>query len=550
MRNQIIRNIILIIVLIPLIAYSQTKHRFFVNKINLPIDNKGIIGSVNIQDPDPFINGAGGKFDESVFLFSSGFFLSGYANGIPFSNTISEASIDYHPGIVGSTPEDSLNIIYVVKNTDSPFSSSWQKWKDAVSLGADFYDGDGNGIYNPKDKNFNGTWDLNEDMPPLIGDEIAWCIYNDGVPASLRRYGVEPLGIEIQQTLFASSNPELENVVFIKYKITNTGLVDDVLDTVFFSPWDDTDIGQADDDFGGCDTILNSVFTYNLKDDSQYGINPPAVFTTFVQGPLSNTANMNDTAFIKNGVILGEQNITGYKNLGLYSFTGYAKNAPTQHVPTSIEYVWNYINALDGEGNELEPCDTLYGQVHGNVDCSKVNQLFWFSGDPVDTSGWLDRIAMDDRKFSSIGPFILEKSKPVEIILALVVGRGMDELNSITAARETVQKVFNEYKTNFAALTFSAPKPTKPVTDYILHQNYPNPFNPTTTIRYDIPQDGFVNLEIFDVIGQKVKTLLNQFMQEDRYEIEFSGNGLSSGIYLYKLKVNDFTQTKKMILLR
>lgn len=550
MRNQRIKNIIFIFILFSWLVYPQTQYCFFVNKINLPIDNKGIIGSVNIQDPDPFIDGAGGKFDESVFLFSSGFFLSGFENGKAFSNTVSEASIDYQPGKVGSNPLDSLNNIYVVKNIDPPFSTSWQKWKDAVSLGADFYDGDADGIYNPKDKNFNGTWDLNEDMPPLIGDEIAWCIYNDGVPASLRRYGVEPIGIEIQQTLFASNNLDLKNVIFIKYKITNTGLVDDVLDSVFFSSWDDTDIGEPINDLGGCDTMLNSVFTYNFNDDSFYGTNPPAVFTTVLQGPLSNTTNINDTAFIKNGVILGEQNIIGYKNLGIYSFTGYAKNAPTQHAPTSVEYVWNYIKALDGEGNALNPCDTGYGKVYGNVDCNNINPLFWFSGDPLTQNGWLDNLAMDDRKFSSIGPFILEKSKPIEIILALVVGRGIDELNSITAARENVQKVFNEYKTNFESLTYSAPNPLDPSNNYILYQNYPNPFNPFTNIRFEIVHDGFVTLEIFDLLGQNVKTLLNLFMQADRYEIEFSGNGLSSGVYFYKLQVGDFVQIKKMILLR
>jgi cyclophilin family peptidyl-prolyl cis-trans isomerase len=102
--------------------------------------------------------------------------------------------------------------------------------------------------------------------------------------------------------------------------------------------------------------------------------------------------------------------------------------------------VKNYIMGNDGYGNALIPCDTLWGMVYGNVNCTSVNPIYWFSGDPVERVGWLDEIAMDDRKFASIGPFSLEKSKPVEIILALVVGRGSDELNSITVAKENVQK--------------------------------------------------------------------------------------------------------------
>ena len=92
--------------------------------------------------------------------------------------------------------------MYVVSKNDPPFSTSWHRWRDAVSLGAEFYDGDKDGIYNPDDKTLNGTWDTFEDMPPLIGDEIAWCVYNDGVPAGERRFEVDPIGIEVQQTLF------------------------------------------------------------------------------------------------------------------------------------------------------------------------------------------------------------------------------------------------------------------------------------------------------------------------------------------------------------
>ena len=548
------KNLVKLILFFSLLLYSQiigqTTHRFFVNKINLPIDNRGSLASANVPHPDPFINGAGGKFDESVFLFRSGFFLSGYANGQFFSNTVSEGSEDYQPGKVGSNPEDTLNIIYVVKKDDTPFSSSWQKWKEAVLLGADFYDGNGDGVYNPIDRNYNGTWDLNEDMPPILGDEIAWCLYNDGVPANQRLYNVSPIGINIQQTLFAKNNSDLENIIFIKYKIENTGTVDDVLDSVFFSPWDDTDIGDATDDLSGSDTTLNSIFTYNLGEDGQYGINPPAFYTTIIQGPICSTDETNDTAFIKNGVLLSEQKIPGYKNAGLFSFAGYGKNSPGQSFPDNLQYVKNYIMGNDGYGNALNPCDTLWGKVYGNVDCNTINPVNWFSGDPVERIGWLDNIPLDDRKFASTGPFTLEKSKPIEIILALVVGRGSDELNSITIAKENVQKAIEEYQSNFSSMTYNPPAPTNPITNYVLHQNYPNPFNPTTTIRYELPQDGIVSIEVYDMLGQKIRTQLNEFKKADRYELEFNGDNLSSGVYLYSIRVNDFIETKKMVLIK
>jgi hypothetical protein len=86
--------------------------------------------------------------------------------------------------------------------------------------------------------------------------------------------------------------------------------------------------------------------------------------------------------------------------------------------------------------------------------------------------------------------------------------------------------------------------------EYLLHQNYPNPFNPTTTIRYELPQDGIVTIEVFDILGQKVKTILNEFKKGDRYEVTFNAAGLASGVYIYQLRVNDYIISKKMVILK
>ena len=206
--------------------------------------------------------------------------------------------------------------------------------------------------------------------------------------------------------------------------------------------------------------------------------------------------------------------------------------------------------ARDREGNLLNPCDSAWGYVYGNINCSDVNPMFWFSGDPVNKVGWLDIQARDDRKFSSTGPFTLEKNKPMEIIIAYVIGRGTDPLNSITVARENVQRAILEYESNFSSMTYSAPPASNPVTSYTLYQNYPNPFNPTTRIRYELPQDGIVTIEVFDILGQRVGTLINEYQKADRYEITMSSAGLASGVYIYQLRVNDFITSKKMVLVR
>ncbi len=87
-------------------------------------------------------------------------------------------------------------------------------------------------------------------------------------------------------------------------------------------------------------------------------------------------------------------------------------------------------------------------------------------------------------------------------------------------------------------------------TTFTLSQNYPNPFNPTTQINFQIPKADNVTLEIYNIIGQKVATLVDQKMAPGEYSIVWDAQNVASGIYFYKLSVDQFTQTRKMILMR
>ena len=87
-------------------------------------------------------------------------------------------------------------------------------------------------------------------------------------------------------------------------------------------------------------------------------------------------------------------------------------------------------------------------------------------------------------------------------------------------------------------------------TQYVLDQNYPNPFNPSTMIRYGIPKDTKVMLEVYNVLGQKVTTLVNQELKAGWYEVLFEGRGLSSGVYFYRLNTAESVISKKLVLLR
>ena len=90
---------------------------------------------------------------------------------------------------------------------------------------------------------------------------------------------------------------------------------------------------------------------------------------------------------------------------------------------------------------------------------------------------------------------------------------------------------------------------------YTLHQNYPNPFNPTTTIKYDLPEAQNVQVMIYDIMGRKVRTLVNEFQDIGYRTIQWDatddyGRPVSAGMYIYTIQAGEFRKTRKMVLLK
>ena len=90
---------------------------------------------------------------------------------------------------------------------------------------------------------------------------------------------------------------------------------------------------------------------------------------------------------------------------------------------------------------------------------------------------------------------------------------------------------------------------------YVLAQNYPNPFNPETTIRFELHAEGAMRLEVYNLSGQVVRTLVDEYRSAGRYSVvwdgtDAAGRGLASGVYLYRIVAGEFAQTRKLILMR
>lgn len=485
-----------------------------INNVKLPMDRAGVLANVTIG------NIGEGVFDGVGFLFSGGFLMTGknpdgtmWANGQATASRIQ----DYGPGRAIRTPNDDPQI-YVVDGDSEPFGADWQAWADAVAMGADFYDGDGDGQYNPIDLNGNGRWDPNEDRPDLLGDLTAWCIYTDNIPSAQRRFSeVPPRGIDIQQSVFGfRSAGLLGNMLFIRYRIINSGRYEQQYDSVFFGVWADADLGGSGgytDDLVGCDTSLNAGFTWNDGPDPVYGGNPPCFLIDFFQGPVQYLpgvtfidANGNgvydpgevalDTAYNVRGQVLGVDTIPGARNLGLHSFVNYVQSNPDRGDPNNSFEARNYLTGRLRLGGALDPCTDAFGQVFG-MNCTEVNPTFWYSGDPtVDPGyGWIYTTPDDMRQMQNTGPFALKAGEPVDIVVAYIVGRGSDARNSVGVAKNISTFAQFIYDRNFE--TAPPPPPARPLirtTENTIELIWPTHeqfnYNPVSSA-YDVLFGGF-----------------------------------------------------------
>lgn len=431
-------------------------YRMNINNLNIPINRVGTIAAVNIPP-----NGTLGRFGNSSFLFSGGFMMSGLTNGKLWAFAQATASLieNMTAGTVASGPNDPDAVMYVLKREDPTFGQSWIDWKTAVDkFGADYYDGDADGEYNPVDKNGDGEWNLDEDAPDLLGDETAWCVYTDGQPGAQRtRFaGVNPQGVEMRQTVFAfASKGALGNIMFIRYRIKNTGLVADQLDSVYFGVWADPDLGaQFDDDVVGVDVPRNAGYTYNgdALDVGGYGTQPPCFMIDFFSGPISfipgetfvdndgnglfdeNIDTAIDTGISNRGQLLGVKKFPGAKNLDISSFVHYLQSDPTRGDPNIESEARNYMLGRLKLGESIDPCNDAQSTANF-PGCATTDPRFWYSGDPVAKTGWINTGLADQRQMTNVGPITLVKDQEIEIVVAYVLGQGSDNINSITVAR-------------------------------------------------------------------------------------------------------------------
>jgi hypothetical protein len=498
-----------------------------INNINLQLVNNGRTGN----DGHAFYpNGT-----NLGFLFDGGFAASGYVNDdLRISWMASDVLVfEWQQGKWGMMPEDTLARFYVVNQSDDFGSPEYINWSVTVSLGADFQDLNDDGLYDPY-----------TDRPDILGDRTVWTLFNDGTPDSLRNQGfftTLPMGLEIHQTVwaFAQTGP-LGEIIFFRYRLINADTNN--VDSLIFSLYADSDIGAAWDDLTGSSSELQLGYLYNDGDDSYYGVNPPAFGMQLLQGPIVDAPG--DTAYRYRGPFFGTDTILDKKNLHMTSYMPYEKNPlPPLSIPEdSLQARFAQIGGLDKFGNPIDP--TNWGTGGTALDDPK----FAFNGDPVTRVGWLDDNPRDRRQLVNCGPFQLAPEDTQDIICAYVLGQGNDALAGISVMHQNAQAAL-EYIRN-PIITEIEDVDLPHINHFSLYQNYPNPFNSETTIFFHLKNSGETTLELYNVVGKKISTLLKSNLPSGEYKYRFRMAELPSGIYYYRLTNIEGNITKKMILLK
>jgi hypothetical protein len=347
----------------------------------------------------------------------------------------------------------------------------WLEWP--WQKGAPFYDRDSDGVYSPDPA---GLFDPVKDEPGLAGgDQVIWFVMNDlDAAQSQSLYGSDPIGLEIQVTLWGYARPGGEgNSLFKRYKFIYKGTASSPplshIDSMYVSQWSDPDLGDYFNDFEGCDTLLGLGYVYNgTASDHLYnavGLAPPAVGYEFIQGPIVPSAG--DSALVN------FRWVHDHKNLSMTAWIFFASGGTIADPPYSYLGAYQWYNLLQG----LTPITgaPFYYQGGGET-------RFWLSGDPVENTGYLDGLldnAGDRRMAATTGPFSMALGDTQEVVIALVGGSGYDRLASVTALKENVQSIQATYS-SLAHGPFRARPPLVRITPAYL-----SPSSTTLTIGAD-----------------------------------------------------------------
>ena len=321
------------------------------------------------------------------------------------------------------------------------YAKDWAEWP--TELGAPYYDLNNNGVYEPA---------LGETPGIANADQVIWYVITDADKGTTNSfYGTDPIGVEIQITLWAYNQPgaSLGQLVFKQLRIINKG--DGDLTEAYVTLFSDPDLGDYGNDLIGVDVDKSMMYCYNGEvTDSHFeafGLAVPAAGYDFFAGPIVEAPG--ETA------IFDLKEKEGYRNLPASSFGYYGDAENSDPQPQGeVESARKYYNLMKG----FRPFDDLENPIAW-LDQNGEPSKFIYNGDPVRGTGHLDSSPGDRRMLINSGPFTLAEGDTQDVVVAVVGGLGDNNLSSITAMRNNdvvAQQLFDDL---FQSVPASPPPP-------------------------------------------------------------------------------------------
>lgn len=347
----------------------------------------------------------------------------------------------------------------------------WTSWP--VAYGAPYIDRNGNGVYDPPpafgpgftvDSLIAGGYDepgVAGGDPNSPADQVVWTVYNDlSSTVSTSLYGSEPLGLEVQVTLWGYKRTDaLGNLYFKRAKFINKGGVDlgggtrgnVYIDSMYFAQWSDPDLGAFGDDLCGVDSVRSLGFIYNGNaidaEFRKFNLPPPSAGYDFLAGPLVPGGSADSAIF-------DLKRRYGVKNLPLTSFAYFSAGSGISDPPFTREGGLRWWRMLQGY---VPDPSTQAWRLYPHPTGAPLSK-YPLSGDPVrpDNFGFVDgrgttwSLPLGDRRIVlNTGPFQLAPGDTQEIYVGTVAGLGSDRLSSIAVMKFNDRFVQNTFDALF-----------------------------------------------------------------------------------------------------
>ena len=529
-------------------------------------------------------------------LFASSFWLGGYNGNTLHTSamTYREDGFDFWPG-----PLDTTNAT-TDSATSMPYDHIWKinrydianftyNWNAGNIQNGTFipdatiltWPAQGTGNFTRKlapyiDVNHNGVYDPihDGDYPDIKGDQMLWHVFNDNLGIHEETGGLH-FGVEVHASAYAFICPNiadsdlvLNNTTFYNYKIFNRSK--NKYDSCFVSAWMDSDLGDYQDDYIGCDVMNNFGYTYNgenydydVGSVTGYHDKLPAFACNILNGPI---ANSNDGLDNNNNGVIDEPNEKCLQSgLIYYNDTGLPTNGtPVAQQPKAfynlMKSVWENGTPVTYGANGLTtgntPCHFLFP---GNSDPYGIG-LGGSIANPVTptgnygATGWTEQQAGNqygDRRFiSNIGPFTMQPGGVYEIDWALVfsqdtincVGNNTCILPRMVQDNQRIKRWFdaNNFPSCLSLIGLGIKQNTIEQLEVTL---YPNPASNNVYIEFAVSYKK-LTIEVFDILGKLILGL--QYNNESRYAI-IPVTDLQTGIYMVKIKSDVGYTVKKFI---